>query len=114
MPYDGKPPPGRTAHFYYRPWRHLDVCSGDEGRCGRFSSEAFQEIKLTRTTLISYQAYNMKTFSILTSLLLAFVTGSAAFTVRSTRGPMSIKTGEGLEILRSIIRIHNFSDLISM
>ena len=29
-------------------------------------------------------------------------------------GRMSIKTGAGLEILRSMIRIHNFSDLISM
>ena len=29
-----------TAHFYYRSWRHPDVRSGDEGRCGRLSCEA--------------------------------------------------------------------------
>src|SRR5436309_4155803 len=33
-------PPGGTAHFYYRPWRHLDVRSGDEGGRRRFSSKA--------------------------------------------------------------------------
>jgi hypothetical protein len=36
----------------------ISMCSGDEGRCGRFSSEAFQGIKLTRSIVSSYQTYN--------------------------------------------------------